>query len=78
MIADAENPAERVYLDGKPLDLRITTMADDERGVVEQLVLESDDNGTTRIATWPNGMPKTVELRGDVRIVFPELPRKPN
>lgn len=78
MIADHENPAEKVFLDGKPVDLTITTMADDERGIVEQFVLETDERGVRKVATGPMGQPKTVELRGEVRIFFPELPRKPN
>lgn len=71
MIADSENPAEKVFLDGKPLDLTITTMADDERGIVEQLVVEKDERGQRRVAMGIFGQPKTVELRGDVRIIMP-------
>lgn len=71
MIADSENPAAKVFLDGKPVDLTITTMADDERGIVEQLVIEKDELGQKRIATGMFGQPKTVELRGDVRIIMP-------
>lgn len=71
MIADNENPAEKVFLDGKPVDLTITTMADDERGIVEQLVIEKDENGQKRVAMGLLGQPKTVELRGDVRIIMP-------
>jgi len=78
MIADHDNPPEKVFLDGKPVDLAITTMADDERGIVEQLVIERNDFGHPEIATWPNGMPKTIERHGDVRILMPEPPRKPN
>ena len=71
MIADNENPAEKVFLDGKPVDLTITTMADDERGIVEQLVIEKDEFGQNRVAMGMFGQPKTVEIRGDVRIIMP-------
>ena len=46
-------------------------MADDERGIVEQLVIEKDELGQKRVAMGMFGQPKTVELRGDVRIIMP-------
>lgn len=65
MISDRENPADKVFLDGKLVDLAITIMADDERGIVEQLVY---DDGQLRMGLMG---PVTVELKGDVRIVMP-------
>jgi len=77
MICDVENPAEAVYLDGKRLDLQITVMADDERGLVEQLVIEQQPDGKTTFARDCMGFPKLVVRRGDVRIIMaPPPPRR--
>lgn len=75
MIADRENPAERVYLDGELLDLCLTVWADDDRGMVEQMVLITGPDGRRYLKTDVVGQPVTVERRGEVRIFMPKRER---
>lgn len=77
MIADVENPAEAVYLDGKKLDLHLVTMADDERGIVEQFVLvPAAGRGGKDFKRNSMGQPELVILRGDVRIIMAPMVRR--
>lgn len=72
MIADRQNPAVAVYLDGQKLDLHFVVFADDSRGIVEMLEVEHDMAQGPRIKMGPCGQPVTIERRGDVRIFMPQ------
>jgi hypothetical protein len=71
MIANRENRAERILLDGKDLDLHHVISADDFENVVTMFELRPD--GSPKFLS--DMTPAVIELRGDVRIFMPKRER---